>query len=86
VPDHPHDSRGSLSYINGGDTGRGAYGYLAHATIEGALLRDIVERVHNDHLYLRTQVPGDMPLQGGLTVYGAQSGRYPVAPTIIIEW
>jgi hypothetical protein len=86
VPDHPHDARGSLSYLSGGSRGRGAHGYLAHATIEGHLLRQIAERTHDDHVHLRAEVPGDLASQGGLTVYGAQSGRYPVPPTVIIEW
>jgi len=42
---HPHDSRGVLSYLRGG---KGAYGYLVHAY--------------------------------------AECGRYPVCPTIIVEW
>ena len=35
LPDHPHDSRGALSYLRGG---RGAYGYLIRATMEDDLL------------------------------------------------
>jgi hypothetical protein len=23
---------------------------------------------------------------GGLTLYGAECGRYPVCPTVIVEW
>ena len=35
LPDHPHDSRGVLSYLRGGV---GAYGYPTEFTVEGALL------------------------------------------------
>ena len=38
LPNHPHDARGALSYLRGG---RGAYGYLCHATVEGAPLQEL---------------------------------------------
>jgi len=31
-------------------------------------------------------VPADAPFRGGLTIYGAESGRYPICPTVIAEW
>ena len=83
VPDHPHDARGSLSYLRGA---RGAHGYLAHATIEGDLLRQIAEQAGDGYLRLRCEVPPDALTQGGLTIYGAECGRYPVTPTVIVEW
>jgi hypothetical protein len=83
LPNHPYDTRGVLSYLRGL---KGPYGYLAHATAEGDLLHAIADRVHDDHLYLRCAVPHDAVIQGGLTIYGAECGRYPVCPTIIIEW
>jgi hypothetical protein len=87
IPNHPHDSRGSLSYLHLSDSGgRGEHGYLLHATVEGNLLREVAERTGDSYLRLRCAVPGDAFSQGGLTIYGAQSGRYPVPPTIIVEW
>jgi Glycosyl hydrolases family 2, sugar binding domain/Glycosyl hydrolases family 2 len=80
---HPHDARGALSYLRGG---QGAYGYLEHAFAEGELLQQIAQHTLDDHLHLRLVVPEDALAQGGLTVYGAECGRYPVSPTIIIEW
>jgi hypothetical protein len=79
---HPHDSRGVLSYWRGA---RGAYGYLIHATAEGELLRQIVDQTSNDLLRLRCEVPGNALAQGGLSIYGAECGRYPICPTVIIE-
>ncbi len=38
---HPHDSRGVLSYLRGG---KGAYGYLVHAYAERETLQQIAER------------------------------------------
>jgi hypothetical protein len=80
---HPHDSRGVLSYLRGGV---GAYGYPAYALAEGQLLADIGQKVVDDALHLRCEVPSDALAQGGLTVYGAECGRFPVCPTVAIEW
>jgi hypothetical protein len=80
---HPHDSRGVLSYVRGGV---GAYGYLAHAFAEGELLGQIARNVADDALRLTCIVPSDALAVGGVVIYGAECGRYPVCPTIIVEW
>ncbi|HMJ65957.1 MAG TPA: glycoside hydrolase family 2, partial [Candidatus Binatia bacterium] len=80
---HPHDSRGVLSYLRGG---KGAYGYLVHAFAEGPLLRRIIGAHGGDQLRLRCGVPKKAIGQGGLTIYGAECGRYPVSPTVVVEW
>lgn len=84
LPDHPHDSRGALSYLRGG---RGAYGYLMRATIEGVLLVEVAAvAADTGVLRLRCTVPDDSVPAGGLTVYGADAGRFPLGPTVVIEW
>jgi hypothetical protein len=80
---HPHDSRGVLSYWRGG---LGAYGYLVRTIAEDDLLREIVRQTSGNSLRLRCEVPADAPAQGGLTLYGAECGRFPVCPTVIVEW
>jgi glycosyl hydrolase family 2 len=83
LPDHPHDSRGALSYLRGG---RGAYGYLIRATIEDQLLQRVAESVaENGGLRLRCAVPSEAP-EGGLTIYDYDCGRFPLGPTLIVEW
>jgi hypothetical protein len=82
LPNHPHDTRGSLSYLRGAP---GAYGYLAHATVEGDLLRQIAERA-TDRLTVTFAVPSTSLTQNGLQIYGAECGRFPVCPTIVVEW
>jgi len=37
-------------------------------------------------LRLRCAVPANALARGGLTIYGAECGRYPVSPTVIIDW
>ena len=80
IPDHPHDARGALSYLRGG---RGAYGYLLRSTIENELLGEVARRVTADGL-LRIRTSVSTSPAGGLTVYDNDSGRYPVAPTVVI--
>jgi len=80
---HPHDSRGVLSYLRGGV---GAYGYLVHAFAEGDMLKKIAGSDGDGFLRLRCAVPPNSVAVGGLTIYGAECGRYPVCPTVIVEW
>lgn len=80
---HPHDSRGVLSYLRGGV---GAYGYLVHAFAEGDLLKQIAAKDGDGVLRFRAAVPPSAMAVGGLTIYGAECGRYPVCPTVIVEW
>ena len=82
LPNHPHDSTGALSYLRGG---RGAYGYLTHATAEGDLLRQVVAQSSSGGIRLRCEVPPDALHKGGLTIYGREAGRFPIPPTLIIE-
>jgi len=80
---HPHDARGVLSYLRGG---LGAYGYPAHAIAENSLLHEIAASTRDGCLRLRCAVPEDALAQGGLSIYGAECGRFPVCPTVIIDW
>jgi hypothetical protein len=80
---HPHDARGVLSYLRGG---LGAYGYPAYAIAEGELLQQMAARTAENAVRLRCAVPADALAQGGLTIYGAECGRFPVCPTVILEW
>jgi hypothetical protein len=79
---HPHDARGVLSYLR---EGYGGYGYLVHAFAEDELLRRIVGQSSDNFVRLRCQIPEDALAHGGLTIYGAENGRYPVCPTLILE-
>jgi hypothetical protein len=84
LPDHPHDTRGALSYLRGG---LGAYGYLMRVTLEAtALCRAAEEAAGTGELRFRCAVPASAEPGGGLTVYGYDTGRFPIGPTIIIEW
>jgi hypothetical protein len=82
LSNHPHDARGVLSYLRGA---RGAYGYLTNASIEHDLLQRIFEGSKDGIIRLRCVVPASAVFKGGLTVYGAECGRYPICPTLVLE-
>ena len=82
LPNHPHDARGGLSYLRGA---KGAYGYLTHATVEGDLLGQVANE-GSGHILLRCAVPQDSITQNGLQIYGAECGRFPICPTLVLEW
>jgi hypothetical protein len=84
LPDHPHDTRGALSYLRGG---RGAYGYLMRTSIEDETLQRLASLVAKDGvLRFRCAVPAELAPCGGLTIYDHDCGRYPIGPTLVIEW
>ena len=85
VVNHPHDSRGALSYLSGGKRARGGYGYLICATVEGEALGQVLARCDSDGLKLRCSVPESEWAVGGLTLYGTEAGRYPVSLLIVAE-
>lgn len=84
LPDHPHDSRGALSYLRGG---MGAYGYPIRATVEGEALRRVFAGAGEDagHLRVTCVVPEDAPAGGGLVLYGPECGRFPFGLTVVVE-
>ena len=82
IPDHPHDSRGVLSFLRGAV---GAYGYLSQVVVEGELLRRVRAAGDSRHLRLRCEVPPDVPARNGLTLYGPECGRYPLGVILVLE-
>jgi hypothetical protein len=84
LPNHPHDTRGALSYLNGQP---GSHGYLMKAVCEEPLLSRLAASVaERGNLSFHCGVPENAASQGGLTVYGCDAGRYPIGITVIIEW
>jgi len=81
LPDDPADHRGLLSW-NSQLTDKylreaGSFGYLVKATIP-------VSELSSD-LVIRLTVP-QMENGGGLAIYGKDFGRYPLDPTIVLEY
>lgn len=84
LPNHPHDSRGVLSYLR---SQPGNHGYLVHLTVEGKLLEQVMDAMDDGaaRLSLEFRVPDQPDLPGGLCIYGPESGRYPLGPTLTVE-
>jgi hypothetical protein len=81
--DDPADHRGLLSWHAQKRDGRlseaGSYGELVEATVPGSALRAAAAQ---GEVVVRLEV--DEALPGGLAVYGEQTGRYPLDPSIVL--
>jgi hypothetical protein len=97
LPDDPADHLGILSWMNqepGWDWGSadrskkwlldetGSYGYLVKAVLN---LDAFEKAVAAGKVIIRLQVDEADSKQGGLSVYGKESGRFPIDPSIIIS-
>jgi hypothetical protein len=81
LKDDPADHRGVLSWHYQLKDKKlreaGSYGYLSKVDIP----KDVLLNAENGVITIRLQVDGN----GGLAIYGAKFGRYPVNPTIVFE-
>ena len=97
LPDDPADHRGILSWVNQdpgwawGSSDRskrwlldeaGSYGYLTKAHLHKTDIRKALEA---GKVVIRLEVKESNSTAGGLSVYGKESGRYPLDPSIIIK-
>ena len=82
LPDDPADSRGVLSW-NAQPYDRtlheaGSYGQLLRVPLRAAAL---AESARTGVIVIRLDVSAALP--GGLAVYGARFGRYPIDPSVV---
>jgi hypothetical protein len=84
LPDDPADSRGVLSLHNSDYFEPGSYGFLFTLDADPVLTRRIVENTQGGRLIVRFEVPLG-GTAGGLNLYGARMGAYPLAPTIFLD-
>ncbi len=97
LPDDPADHRGILSWMNQtpgwewGDSDHskkwlldeaGSYGYLVKAEIDNLAIKSAVE---SGEIIIRLFVDESTKNRGGLSVYGKNSGMYPMDLTLIIN-
>jgi hypothetical protein len=82
LADDPADSRGILSWHAQPHDGHlyeaGSYGQLLRVPIPAGAIQ---EGARTGELIVRLEV--DEALPGGLALYGARFGRYPVDPTVL---
>jgi hypothetical protein len=83
LPDDPADHRGLLSWHAQKRDGKlreaGSHGYLVSATVPPSALR---EAAAEGEVVIRLEV--DEALPGGLAVYGEETGRYPLDPSLVL--
>lgn len=82
LPDDPADHRGVLSWNSQLKDKKlseaGSYGYLIKVPISAAVLK---QSATQGYLSLKLTTAGD----GGLAIYGADFGRFPINPSIVIK-
>jgi predicted transcriptional regulator len=82
LSDDPADSRGVLSWhaqpYDRWLHEAGSYGELVRVPITAAMIAD---GARSGFLTVRLEVSDALP--GGLAIYGARFGRYPVDPTVV---
>jgi hypothetical protein len=80
LPDDPADARGVLSHWAGVE--RGSYGYRREATLKlTPTVRAELQRERT--LRVRLVVPPELP--GGVAIYGARMGCYPMEPYLLLK-
>lgn len=81
LEDDPADHRGVLSWFAQGKVNRlqeaGSYGYLVEVNVPKEVLKA------EDPVVIRLEVP--QGVRGGLAIYGKDSGRYPMDPTLVFS-
>jgi hypothetical protein len=84
LPDDPADARGVLSAHNGGEWEFASFGFLTDITADATKVRQIAEGMRDGVLRVRFEVPRD-GVRGGLNLYGARLGAYPIDPMLILD-
>jgi len=91
LEDDPADHRGLLSWMSQKRPvdqeweleEAGSYGYLVRLKFSG----EVLEKVVKEKIFrIKLSVPDSSEDSGGLAVYGADFGRYPFGPTMIINF
>jgi predicted transcriptional regulator len=87
LADDPADARGVLSFQVQGQWELGSYGYLTTIEADEATTRAILDANTTSGtrtLRVRFEVPRG-PGAGGLNLYGARAGAFPMNPTVLLE-
>ncbi len=82
LEDDPADARGVLSHL--ARVERGSYGELVEAQVPATA--DLLAKLAAGRpLTIRLAVPESAAHAGGLCVFGAETGRYPFDPTVVLH-
>lgn len=88
LPDDPRDMRATLtihSAYNGGSSA-GDFGYLLNLRIPEAKMAEVAAAIERDgKITVTYEVKADAEHRNGLRLYGADTGRYMLSPTVILN-
>lgn len=84
LPDDPADSRGVLSAHLNPNFEYASYGFLTELETDAQTARHILTR-QGDKLVARFEIPHSAAKRGGLNLYGARMGTFPLGPTVLLE-
>jgi hypothetical protein len=84
LPDDPADAAGVLSAHNSPEWEFASYGFLTELAADTTKLRQIVDAARDNRLVVRFEVPRT-GVRGGLNLYGARLGAYPIDPMLVLE-
>ena len=79
APDQRADARGALSHMHGF---QGRYGEIVRVVLRGAAAR---KAARSGRISVRIEHRQVAKYCGGVTIYGARSGRYPCPVTLLLE-
>jgi len=85
LPDDPADARGVLSLHPTDYWEPASYGYLVKLEADEATTRRIIDEAQGGRLLIRFEVPRG-GAAGGLNLYGARMGAYPLDPTVFLDF
>ncbi|CAA9292764.1 MAG: GH2 [uncultured Chloroflexi bacterium] len=84
LPDDPADARGVLSAHNSPHWEPCSYGFLTQLSVDADTARRIIAEAKDERLLIRFEVPRT-GVPGGLNLYGARMGAYPIDPVVILD-
>jgi hypothetical protein len=84
LPDDPADARGVLSAHNSPHWEPCSYGFLTRLHADAETARRVLAEAKDNRLLVRFEVPRT-GIPGGLNLYGARMGAYPVDPVLVLE-
>ncbi len=84
LPDDPADASGVLGVHLYQSFEMASHGYLTEFTADAETTRRILESTQNGEITVRFEVPRT-GRAGGLNLYGARMGAFPVEPTLLLE-
>jgi len=85
LPDDPADARGVLSAHLHPNFEYASYGFLTRLEGDAETVRRILAADQGGELTVRFEIPHTAAARGGLNLYGARMGAFPLAPTVLLE-